>query len=511
MPTPSSPETAWVSGVRLIRRAIAATTATLTNFFFQAEDGIRDGHVTGVQTCALPILINPYYTFKAENLSFEVYNYSLESYRYLRRLLRFSWIIRLLNAKKDVWLVGERTYKAQDTGFSFFKYMREKFPNKNVYYVIDKNSPERVNVERYGNVLEYKSKEHIKNTLIAKRVISSHHPDYLYPLRTPSFKKKVKAIKVFLQHGVMGTKNMVANYGKKAHGFDTDVFLVSSDFEKDMIVKDFGYNSDEVYITGLSRFDNLFKDDVDLKRQLLIIPTWRDWIVTDENFLESEYYERYKNLLKNRALHNLSQKYDFQIVFCLHPNMQKFSGFFEHKNIIIINQGEIDVQHLIKESAMMITDYSSVGFDFSFLHKPIIYYQFDREQFIGERPSHLDLDNDLPGEIAFQEKELLNYIEEYSLNNFSMKEKYKLRANKFIKYRDLKSSERIYKVIKKHVVRKRLADNYYIFMFTKSLYKKLRRSKYYFPLMKLFYNVGIKIIPVDKKLILFESGIGKQL
>src|SRR5439155_21255393 len=27
-------------------------------FFFQAEDGIRDGHVTGVQTCALPILFN---------------------------------------------------------------------------------------------------------------------------------------------------------------------------------------------------------------------------------------------------------------------------------------------------------------------------------------------------------------------------------------------------------------------------------------------------------------------
>src|SRR5439155_3749969 len=27
----------------------------LINFFFQAEDGIRDGHVTGVQTCALPI------------------------------------------------------------------------------------------------------------------------------------------------------------------------------------------------------------------------------------------------------------------------------------------------------------------------------------------------------------------------------------------------------------------------------------------------------------------------
>src|SRR5207253_4019691 len=28
-------------------------------FFFQAEDGIRDGHVTGVQTCALPICSFP--------------------------------------------------------------------------------------------------------------------------------------------------------------------------------------------------------------------------------------------------------------------------------------------------------------------------------------------------------------------------------------------------------------------------------------------------------------------
>src|SRR5207253_5432865 len=29
--------------------------AASVRFFFQAEDGIRDGHVTGVQTCALPI------------------------------------------------------------------------------------------------------------------------------------------------------------------------------------------------------------------------------------------------------------------------------------------------------------------------------------------------------------------------------------------------------------------------------------------------------------------------
>src|SRR5207253_8556775 len=41
-------------------------------FFFQAEDGIRDGHVTGVQTCALPIFeADPAseYAFYAEAIS----------------------------------------------------------------------------------------------------------------------------------------------------------------------------------------------------------------------------------------------------------------------------------------------------------------------------------------------------------------------------------------------------------------------------------------------------------
>src|SRR5207253_6630643 len=38
-------------------RCILSSCVVLFFFFFQAEDGIRDGHVTGVQTCALPILL----------------------------------------------------------------------------------------------------------------------------------------------------------------------------------------------------------------------------------------------------------------------------------------------------------------------------------------------------------------------------------------------------------------------------------------------------------------------
>src|SRR5690625_6312957 len=39
-------------------------------FFFQAEDGIRDGHVTGVQTCALPISVDGVFTDKLVRQAF---------------------------------------------------------------------------------------------------------------------------------------------------------------------------------------------------------------------------------------------------------------------------------------------------------------------------------------------------------------------------------------------------------------------------------------------------------
>ncbi|GHH97452.1 hypothetical protein AM1BK_09950 [Neobacillus kokaensis] len=455
-------------------------------------------------------IITPYYTFKGFNLSLEVFEFDKETFHYLQKKLKFAWLERLFNKHKDIWIIGERPYKAQDTGYHFFKYMREKHPDKNAYYVIDKDSPERKNVEQLGNILDFKSKEHIWHVLMATRIIGSHHADYLYPVRSRRFKRAVKGIKVFLQHGVMGTKNMIANYGKNVSGFHTDAFIVSSDFEKEMIVNDFGYNPKEVFVTGLSRYDKLLANDVEVKRQLLIIPTWRDWITTDEAFLESEYFERYKDLVFSPELQDIASKNNLEIILCLHPNMQKFTSYFQDAPVRVINQGEVDVQYLLKESAIMITDYSSVGFDFSFLYKPIIYYQFDRDRFIGKRPSHLDLENDLPGDIVTNLEGILDRLHYYTDRQYKMSDRNKQRADKFLKYRDLNFSKRIYEVVKnlplKKTVIEKIMDNDLLIR----VFNRFRKTKYYFPLMKLFYKLAKKLLPVDKNLILFESGVGKQ-
>lgn len=453
---------------------------------------------------------SPYYTVKRFNLSFQTEAYDKEVYEFLKKVLRWAWLLRFFYRSKDIWIVGERPYKAQDTGYRLFKHIRDKYPRKNCYYVIEKNSPDFDNVESLGNVLFYKSKKHVLYTLMSRRVISSHHPDYLYPLRSDEFMKKVNAKKIFIQHGVLGTKNLEHFYSKKSPSFSTDLFLVSSELEKNIVVNDFEYRPSEVVVTGLSRFDSLFEKDIKPSRQLLIIPTWREWLVRDDLFLESEYYERYKQLVHSKELHQLSKLNNFEIVFCLHPNMQKFSHYFESAPVTVINQGEVDVQDLLKKSAMMITDYSSVAFDFSFLDKPVIYYQFDRKRFIGKRGSHLDLDNDLPGDIAFTLNRVIDEVEEYAKSNFKMKSENKARSARFLSYKDQKSSERIVNAIENKVPKKPIIIKIMETELYRTLFNRFRKNKKYFPIMKKTYKIMKKTVPTDKKLILFESGVGKQ-
>jgi len=445
--------------------------------------------------------INPYFTFKGRNISFTVEKVHRDIYSYYEKL-------RHKKHYADVWLVGEQPFKAQDTGFHFFKYMRKNHPHKKVYYVIDFNSVEYANVKGLGNVIDYRSKEHFKILSQTTHLIASHHTYYLLPLTHPDFQNHIKAKKVFIQHGVFGTKNISNLYAKTAIDFDTDMFLVSSEKEKRFATDDLHFLDDEVKVTGLSRFDALFTKDMPIKRQILVIPTWRDWLQNYDAFIISEYYERYKSLLESKSLKALCKQNNLELVFCLHPNMQKFIDLFDLEGVTVISQGEVNVQHLLKESILMITDYSSVGFDFSFLEKPVIYYQFDTKRFLGKLPSHLDIDEDLPGDIVKNEKAILAKLKEYIDRNFKMTEENYRKSSIFLKYKDTNNNQRIKEEIEKFDVKKHPYDKFIKSEMYLMTYAKFRKSKYYFTIMQTLYKV-MKLLPMKERVV-FESGLGVQ-
>ncbi|MBI5974449.1 CDP-glycerol glycerophosphotransferase family protein [Staphylococcus canis] len=455
------------------------------------------------------ISVVPYLTMKGRNLSFRINRYTLESYRSYINVLKEG--VHHNATKEDVWVIGEKSYKAQDNGYHFFKYMRTHHPEIPAYYIIDKDSNEVDNVLPYGNVIFYRSPEHFEIMLKASYICSTHHPELLYPTNSHVYTRKIKATKVFLQHGVLGTKNLTQINGNQLQDFNVDLFVTSSEREKEIVVRDLKFDAHQVLVTGLARFDSLFDNNIQTRDQILIIPTWRDWLTNIESVQESEYRERIETLLNSpylKTLHDMGN----QILFCLHPNMQPFIDVFNVPNHVhTMRQGDIDVQHLIKESKLMITDYSSVAFDFSFLEKPVIYYQFDKERFLGKDPSHLDLEAELPGVIVNNLQSLETTLKYFESRNYQLDHNLINRSKRFLQFKDQHNSQRIYNAVLDAHNNKFKLSNLKNDVLVQHVFKRFRKNKQYFKVMDKVNSLMTKTIPVKKDLIVFESNVGKSV
>lgn len=343
----------------------------------------------------------------------------------------------------NVWLIGERYNTAQDNGFVLYKWLR-KNTNIEAYYVIESDSNDYKKIKNDPNVLEFGSEKHYEISFKAKVLMCTHDLENILPFKpAKGFFKYEDTFKVFLQHGVLGRKNV--EYHKKYYETPFDLFIVSSDAEKENVVVDqLGYDKKEVIVTGLARFDNLVMRTK--PKDILLMPTWRDWINTDEQFENSSYYMSYMSLIKNEKLIRLLNEYNVNLNFYPHYRAQNyFNKDIKNLNerINFITLGSISVQELLIQHALLITDYSSVSFDFTLMNKPVIYYHFDVRKFFRKgilRP----IEETFIGRIATNEEELVELIEDrlkHELKNFEV------NISNIIKYQDQSNCERIYRAI----------------------------------------------------------------
>ena len=100
----------------------------------------------------------------------------------------------------------------------------------------------------------------------------------------------------------------------------------------------------------------------------------------------------------------------------------------------------------------MITDYSSVSFDFAYLKKPIIYTQFDKKEFYKDKFHKKGYFNDKKdgfGDISLNYKTTVNTIINYIKNDCKLDNEYLNRINEFYNFFDKNNSKRVYEEILK--------------------------------------------------------------
>ncbi len=127
----------------------------------------------------------------------------------------------------------------------------------------------------------------------------------------------------------------------------------------------------------------------------------------------------------------------------LHPFVSKL---YENKNFsnIVFYESQSDIYPILKYTDILITDYSSVYFDFLLIDKPIVFFDYDYEEYSSNMNGFVyDYEENAPGDKVKTQIELEKSIEEILNEKDLFKEQRIHVLKKFFKYVDCNSSDRI--------------------------------------------------------------------
>ncbi|WP_427838548.1 bifunctional glycosyltransferase/CDP-glycerol:glycerophosphate glycerophosphotransferase [Actinobacillus pleuropneumoniae] len=341
------------------------------------------------------------------------------------------------NSLKNIALFIDSGYKADDNAEHLYEKLLK---NKNLdnfiddhYYLLDKESEHWNRLVLKGfNLVDIKSMKGVWLMKNAKYIFCSYLPGHLNEWATHHSFKFQKFI--FLQHGII-----TSNLSKPFNASYSQIYkmVISSKFEKSEILDDkFNYifHSNDLILSTIPRLDKLVnhkRNQSNKVKKILVCPTWRTSLGNINfnkkdaisSFKETSYIKNWLGLLYSDKLRNYLEEGKIEISFLPHQNFHQLLEenslneklFFDiNENIRILNPKKSSYQELFIDHDILITDFSSLHFDFATLQKDILYFQFDKDEFYGISHAYqkglFNFEKDGFGQVTYTLEELLDQL-----------------------------------------------------------------------------------------------------
>lgn len=401
----------------------------------------------------------------------EVQSASKDSiYRKIRMILHFGitnkyWAFGRIFSKstKRFILINDRPNKAGDNGEALFRYINENRSDlkDQTYYVLAKNSSDYKRLKSIGHVVEPGSILHKYLFINSKLICTSHNAKLFFLPWKPSLERYYADLMsndyVWLQHGV--TMNDISSGANRLSAHTNYIVSCTEKETEELLQEKYFFGSKRILKTGFPRYDYLQNNP---DGTITICPTWRSYLsgeilpngshAPSDNFSDSNYYREYGSLLSNPRLIDKLRLSGTRIKFLLHPGMMSYRNLFlayENDVVSVVKPEDVNYSEVFEKSSLLITDYSSVAFDFAYLEKPVLYFQFDRTDFFSKhyKRGYYDFQTQGFGDIAEDHSSLINLIERSIDSGFTMSDKYIARKRSSFLHDDRLSCERLLKAL----------------------------------------------------------------
>ena len=218
-----------------------------------------------------------------------------------------------------------------------------------------------------------------------------------------------------------------------------------------------GYDR-QVVETGLPRYDALLPTP--RSRTILFMPTWRLYLAPklfsgsakgSVPFEGSTYQRFVVNLLTSPRLLRLLDEHDHRLQLLPHYNLRDHLTDVPVSSVRVevLDGAAPDIQDVLRSCDLLVTDHSSVQFDVAYLGTPVVYAQFDEDEYRERHaaPSWFDVERDGFGPVVHDLKATIDAIEHYLDRDCRREPDYDARAERTFTRRDRDNSRRTVEAI----------------------------------------------------------------
>lgn len=383
-----------------------------------------------------------------------------------------SLIIRLIPRDKKKWVFGSGVgMNFSDNAKYMFLYCSSLSEIKS--YWISKNKSLVSELQNLGLRSYYKySVKGLWLSLISKV--------YVYDSRTESINHWTSygALKVNLWHGsplktidrditvkhnafyignhTWGMKRYLVRFMMPEWFVVADLMIATSDKVKGYFNSAFG--SKKIEVTGYPRNDiitnsSLYSNYLNFEKNIINSITTDKVILYAPTFRDTNRYNR-ETPIDWEKLNDLLVEKSATFLIKLHRHDYSMVMKKEYSNIKVLDN-ESDMYPLFSNTDLLITDYSSIFFDFLLTDKPVLFYPYDKKDYLSkDRSLYDDYDTVTPGHKAYNFKSFYEKLELFFENPMTLKESnldYDAIKNMYNKFSDSKGAERTYQFIKSNL------------------------------------------------------------
>ena len=359
-----------------------------------------------------------------------------------------------------IWLYYDLYTVEKDNGYYQFINDFKHDDGVERYYIYDKEITEIQHLftdEQRRHLVRFGSMIHKLLYLSAEKVLTAFYgfstiSPFITEDEESNFLDIIKFETIYLQHGVLHANLKLKNHVERCRA---DKIVISSYFEKENYINNYGYEENDLICTGMARYNHIDRSKK-AKNRILFAPSWRQyltsvqsgakWEVLEGKITASDYYKKIVEMLTSSRLNEILESNNLYLDFKLHPIIKDAKHLFPiESNRVCFAADNVDLE----DYQVFMTDFSSFVFDFVYLNRPVIYFVPDMDQFKSGMNHYRELD--LPFEKAFGKLNLeaddaINELERIINNNFSVDKIYKERMESFF-FDWTNSAEGLYKYL----------------------------------------------------------------